>query len=242
MAVPNLTTASYPDLYAHLEGIVEAIHSHHNLPRSAHLDEEGHLDALRRIAASKSWASDVDAIDGELGRRITEAGEATRSALAALTARPTGSDAVAAELRATRFWQRTASVLDAETAASRPGAALVLVETVAAEDLATVLEELPSYLASRGVREIGGVDTEQRIEEALYRRLPRLGDAKRNEAHAQTMRSAFARMLGFIRESTADINAPMLAPVGVLKLAQVRAIDERHQVKGGPARRPDRAA
>jgi len=237
MAVPNLTTASYPDLYAHLEGIVDAIRAHRAQPRGEFLTEAGHTDMLQRTAANKDWTTDADAIDRELARRITQAAQVGATAQAMLTGRPAGVDDLAAQVRAQRYWTRTKPVLDKANDADLLGEVMRLVETVADEDLATVLEELPAYLTARGV------DAGELIDQALYRRMPHLAEVKQAEDHARTMRTAFSRMLGFIRELTSDINAPMTtAAVGVLKLAQVRAIDERHQAKGGPARQADRAA
>ncbi|MFC9517537.1 hypothetical protein ACFTSD_17570 [Nocardiaceae bacterium NPDC056970] len=215
MSIPNITTASYPDLYEHLETIAGAVKVAASSARSnPMLTPAGQIDALRAQDTRAGWTADVDAIEAELGRRIDAAAQAKAAAAPA----PLAAGDVAGELRALRFWTRTRPVLD--RADSPRSAVIQMIESCGDADLGTAIEEAPAYLESNGIR-----DGAKLIDEAVFHRSPAMQAAHADGLHAQTMRnSAFRGLLGHVREMLATA-APITPNAVVFKLAQVQSMD-----------------
>lgn len=102
----------------------------------------------------------------------------------------------AAELRATRYWQRTIRQLDAKDGAQLFQLANDAMKSATREELGTLLQELPSYLASRG-------STTEWIDPILGQLIPEYGRAHKQltaaekalqvtEFNAKQMRERFA--------------------------------------------------
>jgi hypothetical protein len=219
---PNYPTATYSDLYEHVEAVVTAAQAGAQSARSNPLlSPEGKRDMMRSMDQRNGWSAALDSVAAELTGRVTAA-EAARDK--ALTPKALAVDATAAELRAARYWNRTRPLLDLEdNAAKLFPAVMQLVETVDDADLATVLEELPAYLQARGV------DAGDLVTEALFRRVPAAAEHNRDALHAQTMRNAvFAPMLGYAREVVDAHDGPTVPSGVVLKLGAVEEIEARH--------------
>ena len=228
MTVANLTTASYPALYAHLDGLIESIRVFRGNSRSPLLTPEGLDEMLRTKAGQVGWTADIDAIDGELTRRI-EAAVTGAAALRASLGR--SGDELAAQIRAQRYWARTKAVLDTYTTGELLGKAPGIVSSVAAEDLPTLLEELPTYLDARKASRLTS-DVMAGIEAAVHGRFPELSRFEQAENQARTMaQSVFAPMLRHLRELTTRYEATLAPAYRIFSTAQVEAIHARHEAQ-----------
>ena len=231
MTTANLATASYAEMYRDFETIADEARAAASSARSnPFLTVDGQTDALHAADKAQGWTTRVDAIDAELAARTTRPQKTAEDALHTATDRPTGTDALAAQIRAQRFWARTKPVLDSKPAAGVLAAAMSLVETADPADLATTLEELPSYLQARG---LDGGDV---LDAALYRRLPAMARGRQDAERAATMhRSMFGPLIGFARELLSSVEAPTVPTRSVSKLAQVAEVEARWQTTGAAA-------
>jgi hypothetical protein len=87
---------------------------------------------------------------GAAVQRVQSAAAAADKRVAAVRDSLSSDGDTAAELRATRYWTRTKGVLDTKDGSQLSMTASGLVQSASPEELGTLIQELPSYLSTRG--------------------------------------------------------------------------------------------
>jgi hypothetical protein len=142
-----------------------------NIPRE-HYSADG-LDAQIKKFGDTGAAKAVDEAVEQVRARADKAGAQVDKIRRDLS--PNGD--TAAELRATRYWNRTQAVLDTAKEGAF-GAAQKLIAEADREQLGTLLQELPSYLQSHG-------HTSDWIDTAVGQVVPEYAQAARQRHKAQ---------------------------------------------------------
>ncbi|SCX32923.1 hypothetical protein [Mycolicibacterium fluoranthenivorans] len=108
----------------------------------------------------------------------------------------------AAELRATRYWNRTARLLDSVTdTGSLAARAQALVTAAAPEELGTLTQELGPYLESRGAQS-------DWVEAQLAQAAPQLGEALAAQSLAHKAQAVTANNANKLRNEVARTETP----------------------------------
>ncbi|MBV6763054.1 hypothetical protein [Rhodococcus opacus] len=220
----NLRTLRYSGLYIEAETVVDgAKKDAENVRTDQNLSITGRVARLAALDKEHGWTAKLDAITEELARRTDEAETAVATVHANVTVRggDNAAEILLGELRAGRYWARTKIELDAEAGANRAGLVARLIADAPAADLATLLEELPTYLR------VQGIDVD--VDTLVARRFPELAKANAAARWARTFQvNAVAPVVAYAREVVASVNTPQRASgAAVMPFALVLSMEER---------------
>lgn len=230
MASTNLRTLTYSGLYTEAEAVVDgAKKDAENVRTDQNLSITGRVARLAEWDKAHGWTATLDAITVELARRTAEAETREAEVHASVTVRGgnNAAEILLGELRAGRYWARTKIELDAEAGANRAGLVARLIAEAPASDLATLLEELPTYLRVRGI----ALD----VDVLVARRFPELTKARNMAQWARTFQvNAVAPLVAYAREVVASVETPRMASgAAVVKFPHVMAMEERAAAETG---------
>ncbi|PPJ02589.1 hypothetical protein C5E51_29805 [Nocardia nova] len=158
-------------------------------------------DGLRKEIARFSETDAGRAIDAAVSlanNRYTAAESNVDAVLAALS--PDGD--TAAELRATRYWDRTRRILDNTRDDALPGKADELITAARGPELGTLLQELVPYIQSR---KIAG---EVSVMASLYAKSPEYRTAREQLKRAGQARSIIEQNANLLRDRIRNTHAP----------------------------------
>lgn len=158
----------------------------------------------RAFANSEAYAAMNKAVDGVRARH-----EQAKARLTEIRRGLSSDGDIAAELRATRYWNRTKSVLDSFTGTHSTNAVRLRIEKAIAEatpaELGTLLQEVEGYCESRKLSTNGW------LEPALDKAIPNYVQAKRDIARTEQAVIMVESNAGRIRSAVeSGFNAPMV--------------------------------
>ncbi|MGQ4618450.1 hypothetical protein [Nocardia sp. R7R-8] len=165
--------------------------------RAEHYSPEGLRAQIRAFADTHAGRAIDSALDAARQRR-DDAHTAVDHARRELS--PDGD--TAAELRASRYWNRTQRLLDSLSPTKASDAATTLIKDANAAELATLLQELLPYLQSRGIEAATYIDA------ALRDRAPEYTNAKKRATAADKALIVMEYNAKTLRERINGLTAP----------------------------------
>lgn len=137
-----------------------------------------HVAAFANTDAAHRVEDSLEAV-----RRMAEDAEA---AVASTRERLMSPGDSAAELRNTRYWNRVQRTLDS-TKDGHAGVVEGLIKDAKADEIGVLLQELPSYMQTKGFRDLDWID------QLVGQKVPEYGTAQRRAAVAQSARTIAER-------------------------------------------------
>ncbi|CAN5348930.1 hypothetical protein BH09ACT8_BH09ACT8_30890 [soil metagenome] len=154
---------------------------------------------------------------GEAVQKVTDAADAADANVDSVRAGLSTEGDAAAELRNTRYWNRTERSLDSVRDGSQLStAAQALVKDATPDELGVLLQELPSYLQSKGV-------PSNWLEAATANVVPELAAAKADAALARKALDVTSYNASLLQQKVPQTNGPFgYRPSAFVDLSAIR--------------------